>query len=290
MDPENEPEVKDVERVEVVPTQDDELVEGDETDETEADSSQQETEGEDESTDEAKPDEIVSRQTEPVAPKGAATEGDVDIAEIPGETPRERALRLEVTRLRSAGRHDRIREVLPQNGPQNADPQELSEDDKKVIGKYKPEDLAALKDVLPVLARQMGFVRKDELAGTTYADKAQTSLDGFLEKHPEYLPENDKDGTLWGAFKSEYGLYKQPSDPKDFQKIFERVHRDVFGIKPANGLTKINAAREKASVASHAGASSTAKPAPTRQAKAPQGLRLDMLKGFSEEELADFGE
>lgn len=292
MDPQNEPEVKDVERVEVTTTTDDELVESDETEGTDADSSQQETEGEsaddDESEGETKPDEIVSRQNAPAAAPAAKPEadGNVDLAEIEGETPRERALRLEVTRLKREGRQDRIREVLP-HAPATATTRELSEDEKKVLGKYKPEELNALREVLPTLAKEMGFVRQDELGATTYQEKSQEVLDSFLEKHPEYLPENDKDGTLWGAFKAEYGLYKQPSNPKDFQKIFERVHRDVFGIKPASGLTKVNAAREKVSVASHAGASSTAKPAPARQGRAPQGLRLDMLKGFSTEELAE---
>src|SRR5205085_1980645 len=120
----------------------------------------------------------------------------------------------------------------------------------------------------------------------TYVDRANDELNSFLDKHKEYLPENDKDGILWTAFKTEYGLYKQPSNPKDFQKIFERIHRDVFGIKPAGALTTVNAQREKVKVASHAGASPTL-PA-TREKKAtPGGLRLDMLKGFTDEEKAE---
>ena len=289
MDPDNA-EVKDVERVEIAPAGEGEENVDDDTEDTESDSSQTETEGEDESTDEdaAKPDEIVKRQTPPAAASAAKpeAEGTDGLAEVPGETPRERALRLEVTRLKSLNRQERVAEILPHNTPP-ASKRELTDDEKNILGKYKPEEINALKEVLPALAKEMGFVRQDEIAGNTYAEKSQEVLDSFLEKHPEYLPENDKDGTLWGAFKTEYGLYKQPSNPKDFQKIFERVHRDVFGIKPAAGLTKVNAAREKASVASHAGASSQPSVAARRGTVAPQGLRLDMLKGFSPEELAD---
>jgi len=283
----NEPEVKDVERVEIEPAGDDE--ETVDAEETAPDSSQEENPDDAvaDDTDTTKPDQIVTAPTPTPAPAKAEPQavGDDDLAVIEGETPRERALRLEVTRLRKAGRQDRANEILGSQETTAADKPEISPERKKVLEKYNPEEISALRETIDVLAEEMGFVRKDQLTTTTYVDRANDELNAFLDKHPEYLPENDKDGTLWTAFKNEYGLYKQPSNPKDFTKIFERVHRDVFGIKPARDLSKTAAAGEKVKVASHA--TNAPAPAVRQRTAAPQGLRTDMLKGFSDEELAE---
>lgn len=236
----------------------------------------------DDDTDTSKKDAIVQKKPA----DDAKDEDDDGLAEVADETPRERALRLEVTRLRNLGKGERKGE-LGIRTPAAQQKQEMSPERKKVLEKYKPEDLATLKEVFDVMAEDMGFVRKDQLGASTYQEKAGEELDKFIEAHPEYLPENDKDNVLWGRFKEEYGLYKQPENPKDFKKIFEKVHRDVFGIKPAGDNKTINASKEKIKVASHSGAS---KPAPQQQrAKAPAGVRLDMLKGFTEEEIAELG-
>lgn len=293
MDPTDDDEVvKDIEVVSIEPAGDDEeLVE---TEDTDPESTQEETEGEPAPKgDEEKPEPIVAkpRQTPPAVASATGPEavGADGLVDVPGETPRERALRREVTQLKRERRQERVADIVPPAPVSPMARREPTDAEKAVLGKYKPEELASLQEVLPVLAKQMGFVRADELAGANYTEKSQDALNSFLDKHPEYLPENDKDGTLWGAFKSEYnsGIYQQPKDPKDFQKIFERVHRDVFGIKPAGALTKVTAQREKVSVASHAGASSAPTIPSRRGTAAPQGLRLDMLKGFSEEDLAD---
>lgn len=264
-------EVKDIERVEIQPTTDPELVEAPE--------SSQDAEGESEGEDE--PDELGQRQ-KPTA------EEKTEVKEVEGETPRERALRLEVTRLKREGRKERAQDFFDKKEPIQAK-QEQAPEAKNVLSKYKPEEIQSLREVLPVIAEEMGFVKKDQIGAATYAEKAQDELDNFLEKHPEYLPEKDEDGMLWRAFKEEYQMYKQPTNPKDFRKIFERVHKDVFGIQAAGPLNKVNAAQEKAKVASYAG---TSGPSATRNQKQSklQGLRLDMLKGFSEEELSALSE
>lgn len=262
---------------------DDDTVETDEK-ETQQESSPAETKG-DEEDDSKKPDELVKKTApaEETDKSGDAT--DDDLAIVDGETPRERALRLEVKRLKDLGRKERKDDITAHPGGKEAAKKELSEDKKKILAKYKPEDMQNLREVIDVLAEDMGFVRKNEMGATSYAERAEGELDKFLEAHKEYLPENDKDNVLWDRFKTEYALYKQPENPKDFKKIFDRVHQTVFGIKPASDLKKIDASKEKIKVASHSGAS---KPGSgTIQAKAPAGLRFDMLKGFSDEEKAE---
>lgn len=294
----NEPEVKDVERIEVTPAGADAENVDDDAETTDPDSSQEETDGTEPEADEAegedKPDELVSHPTAPAtdagstgAADGAGTGEDDGLAAVPGETPRERALRSEVTRLKGKLRGDQVREVIGTEGHAGKST-ELSETEKATIGKYKPEEVQALKEIFPVLAKEMGFVRKDELESSTFLEKSQDVLNTFLDKHPEYLPENDKDGALWDSFKSQYGLYKPPTNPKDFAKIFDKIHRDVFGIQPGKGALKtVSAQQQKAKSASHAGASSAPAAPKGKPATPNSSVRVDMLKGFSDEELAD---
>ena len=283
-------EVKDVERIEIEPTTDDEIVEPAPESSPETDG---EAEGKEPEAEPEKKEQLVSKQIPPVepAPKVQESEGGDDLQEVDGETPKERALRREVTRLRREGRQARASELLGAPPAPEAKA-ELSPEKRKVLEKYKPEEISALREAIDVLSDEMGFVRKDQLSTSNYVDHANNELNSFLEKHTEYLPENDKGGILWGAFKREYDLFKQPSNPKDFKKIFERVHRDVFGIKPAGPLKEVNAQQEKKQVASHAGGSQRpTAPAQRKEGVVPQGARLDMLKGFSEEEKAEmFGE
>ncbi len=279
----DETEVKDVERIEITPAgKDAEDVDND-AEETAPDASQEETEGDEETSDEdesEKPDEIVQKPQTAASAKGP--DGLIDVED---ETPRERALRATLTetraKLRKEQQSDLLGNVTPPSRFQDIDTAEAA-----ILGKYKPEEIAALKEVFPVLAKEQGYVRKDELESTTFAEKSQDVLDNFLDKHPEYLSENDKDGTLWGALKEQFQIYKSPTNPKDLTKILERVHRDVFGIKSAKGaLPTINAQRERINAASHAGASSAPPSSRSKSSKSnPEGLRLDMLKGFTDEE------
>ena len=268
---ENEPEVKDVERVEVTPAGDDE-----ETVET-PESSKEEPET-------VEPE----KEPEPVIENAAPeTDENGEIKRLPDETPREYAMRLEITRLKGDLRKDRTSEIL--TPPPPATKKELSPEKKAVLSKYKKEDLDTLHEVFDVMAEDMGFVRQDQLGATAYQQKATEVLDDFLEKHPEYQLQNDKDNVLWERFKQEYSLYRPTQNPKDLKRILDKVHKEVFGIKPAAALKNEDAAKEKIKVASH---SSASRPAANREgvkrANAPaQGLRTDMLKGFSDQEISE---
>jgi len=287
----NNDEVKEfTERIEIEPSDDDELV--DETDaHTDSGSSPEESADGDDADAEEGDDE--NRKDELVKPKaqndGAAKSKDgtaVELHEVEGETPREKALRLEITRIRRENATARKGELgITEPNQPIMTKKELSPEKAKVLSKYKAEDVESLKELMDVMAEDMGFVRKEQLGASTYAEKANEQLESFMEKHPEYLPENDKDNVMWGRFKEEYSMFKQPANPKDFAKIFDRIHRDLFGIQPARANRQIDAAREKVKVASHAGAS---KPSASSR-KSPQagGIRADMLKGFTDEEIAD---
>ena len=282
-----EPEVKDVERVEVTPAEDDE-----ETVKS-PDSSQEDTEeGEDESTPESEAPTEPEKEPEAPEPEPQKETPEADekygeVKPVEGETKREFALRLENARLRDEVRGHQSQEIL--TPPPAPTKKELSPEKKKVLDKYKAEDINTLKEVFDVMAEDMGFVRQEQLGATAYQQKAGEVLDEFLEKHPEYQPQNDAGNVLWNRFKEEYSLYRPTQNPRDLKKILDKVHKEVFGIKPIADFNKQESTKEKMKVASHSGSS---RPAPSREGvkrtNAPvQGLRTDMLKGFSEEEIAD---
>lgn len=215
-----------------------------------------------------------------------------DLKPVPGETPRERAMRLELTKTRKLLRGERGQELLGAQAPAPvSQKKELSAEQKAVLEKYKPEELQSLQEVMPILAEQMGFVRAEQLQAGTYAEKASSELDAFLEAHTEYLPENDHGNVLWDRFKTEFALYKQPQNPKDYRRIFNKIHTEIFGIQPASegGKGKTDAQRHKVGVASQSGSSGpvAAPRAPKSGQRNTSGLRLDMLKGFDEDELAE---
>lgn len=286
----NEPEVKDVERVEIDPAGDDGADET-ETETPTPDSSQEEAKDPEETTETDEPEGAEPEKAKPATENAASTTTETDeygdIKRVAGETNREFALRIENARLRGDLRRGRAQEIL--TPPPPAAKKELSPERKKVLEQYKPEDIQKLKEVFGAMADDMGFVKKDELGASTFNEKASETLDSFLEAHPEYQPQNDPGNVLWNRFREEYGIYRPAQSPKELRKILEKVHRDVMGIKPAAALKTNDAAKEKVKVASH---SSSSKPAPSREGvkRAPaatQGLRTDMLKGFSDEEIQE---
>lgn len=240
--------------------------ENEEENETPAESSEEETNDVQENADE-------SAETEPEAePEQVAETPKIEPKPVEHETPREKALRLEVQRTKALLRKERQDElfVAPKEAP-------IAQEDDVDLD---PEQVKTFEKV----ARKLGFVKKDDQV----AERNDDVFQSFLEEHSEYDPTNDKDGMLWNQFKSEFKLYAPPQDPKTLKKVLNKVHNEVFGVQPAANLTKINAQREKIKVASHTGAS-VQKIAPRARVQAPSGLRMDAMKGFSDAELKDLG-
>lgn len=286
----NNEEVKEfVERVEITPSGSNDDNE-DETEEKETlDESSESKEPEEEETDsEEESDEGTESETAVTSPKKGKEAND--LKDVPNETPRERALRLEVTRLKRERSQERAGELIGQPKVHQVQ-REMSPEKKELLSKYKPEELAALREVIPVLAEEMGLVREDQLQVKEVVKESNTIFEQFMGEHPEYGEENDPDGTLWNALKEEYALYEKPKDPKQLKKILERAHKEVFGIQPAGALKTVKAAEEKIKVASH-GSNSKPQVSPRREeglVTKPGNVRMDMLKGFSEDDLASMG-
>lgn len=199
---------------------------------------------------------------------------------VEGETDRERALRLETSRLKRVLREERTRKAFEGYKPEVKE--ELSEEEKEILNQYDEKELGNFEKVLDVVAKKRGWVKKGDFQATTYQQQASDILDSWLETHKEYLPENDKENLLWGEFQREFALYRKPDNPRDLKRIFDKVHREVFGFSQEGSDNKISAQKEKIKVASHQGANQKSQVIRQKQSYDPS--LKDHLKGFTEEE------
>jgi len=260
-----------------------------------------ETIEESEESDESKEEAVEESELEKPDVSDTTDTDNVDGKEpksVPGETPRERALRLETGRVKKLLRQERTKKLLGDVQPEATVSTELSPEEKKVLEGFDPEQVANQEKLFNVLAKKHGYVRKDEFSKQTYIDTAQEVLDDFLEQHEEYSVEKDPDGILWKQFQEEFGLYQKPANPRGFKRILNKVHNDIFGITttPKQIPSKVAAQQEKLKVASTGSAatkptrlSDKQKPAGSASTELSKIARSGGLKGFSEEELAELG-
>jgi len=232
-------------------------------------------------------EQLVRRQPTSAPAEPAAAPASDSTERLPDEAPQTYALRMELMKTRSLLREQRGHELLGEPDTPAAAPvaKPVAPANEEILKKYKPEEIKAVEEVVKAL----GYVKSDQLQTQTYSEKGQAQLDAFLEKHPEYSPENDPKGDLWNAFKTEFSLYKQPADPKDFARIFNRVHATVFGIQQQAPSGKTAAATEKVNIASRGSAPAPSNTTVRTRVVGPGGIRTDMLKGFTPEELAEMG-
>jgi len=86
-----------------------------------------------------------------------------------------------------------------------------------------PDDINIIEKVL----RAKGYVTKEEASKMNYEMVKQEELNKFLEKYPEYKPENDKNDINWNALQRELGYYRLPTNPHDIKQVLERAHRII---------------------------------------------------------------
>lgn len=260
--------VEDVERVEVPPAEGETV---DEPDETGA----------------AQPADAPSESDQPDNPEvPAKPETGQEPAPVPGETPREKALRMEVTRLRNKNRSSGKKSLIGETPAAAA--ATLNPQDEELLQRFNPDELKNFEALFGVYAKKFGYVQKSEYQADSYSGVANTLLDSFIESHPEYSPENDPDDALWNQFVEEAKQYRPPSNPRDYIKIFNKVHAGLFGVQPKANLSRVNAQQQKVKTAATGGGGktsvTTSKAVPNLDPSARQHL-----KGFSEDELNELG-
>ncbi len=210
-------------------------------------------------------------------------------APVLGETPKETALRIELTKTRKDLRKAQTVATMKEMATGRPAPvaPAVVEGMKKLKENYTDEELKNLEDAVDLIAASKGYVKKEE----TYQDTINSSVEDFVNSHPEYKPENDKKDERWAAFqqKLKSGLYNlEHKTPQQLKHIFAKANDDVIAdlgatqIKkaPVREPLKIAAQKQKIAVVSHSGGT---KSAATKSKAAPVDPTVrDHFKGFDD--------
>lgn len=139
-----------------------------------------------------------------------------------------------------------------------------------------PEDVTVIDRVL----KAKGYLSKEDANKMFYDAVKNEELNKFLERYPEYKPENDLNDQNWSALQKELGFYKMPSDPHLVTQVLERAHRGIS--KAPSGLSAPQ--KRQITVASHGGGGAQR---PSTNAKSFDPSKRAMLAqgGFTEEDI-----
>lgn len=205
----------------------------------------------------------------------AELEKEVGTKRGPNESAEAYALRLDNTRLKRERRQERTE--LFGAAPKVEEKPPVTEapvDDP--LSSYDPEEVKNFEK----LAKNLGFVKKDELQANTWEDKARDILESFQVKHP-------MDDTQWDQFKTEFqsGKYNvRPSNPKLLESIFSEIHAKVVPQRTIN-RPAVAAGKEKIQSVAHGG---TTQPAVGRKPIDPD-LKA-VIKDATDEELEEMSQ
>ncbi len=89
-------------------------------------------------------------------------------------------------------------------------------------------------DVLNIerVLKAKGYVTKEESQKLHYESVKNDELTKFLDKYPEYKPENDPNDLNWNSLQKEMSLYKSPSNPKQVAELLLKAHRNIATTVP----------------------------------------------------------
>lgn len=149
-----------------------------------------------------------------------------------------------------------------------------------------PEDVTVIERVL----RAKGLVTKEEANQMFYDSVKQDELNRFLEKHPEYRPENDPNDVNWSTLTRELGIYRIPANPHAWAELLDRAHRSIVRVPVAASKPAVNveANKRRIEVASHGGnnGSSASKAPSNSKGFTPEQRVMYRQGGWSEEEIS----
>lgn len=94
-----------------------------------------------------------------------------------------------------------------------------------------PADAELIEKVL----KAKGYISKNEVQQMSRDTVKTTVLNNFLNKYPEFKPENDPNDTNWNALKAEFSLYAEPKDPLMVEKLLEKARLVVTPQQVVSG-------------------------------------------------------
>lgn len=95
---------------------------------------------------------------------------------------------------------------------------------KDDLAEFNPDDVTVIERI----ARAKGLVSKAEVEQMVYKTLQDQSRDEFLNKYPEFKPENDPNDIKWNVLMREYRLYRPPQNPRETLNLLEKARRTVM--------------------------------------------------------------
>ena len=157
------------------------------------------------------------------------------------------------------------------------------ETDISAIEGVNPEDLK----ILDQYAKSRGLISR-----TDYLKEInQQKLNEFLDKYPEYKPENDKDDKNWVALKGKLDLLREAKNPAQLVENLELARQMLSSTLPRSDRAAIEAKLQQlrsGSVGSK-GKTGSSVSSRTKSSGASRDVREEALRrgGFSDEEIDD---
>lgn len=173
-----------------------------------------------------------------------------------------------------------LKEIQELRGTRRELKQEQLEKVNKRLDELKdlhPDDVSVVDRIL----QAKGVVTREEADKMFYDSVKQSKLDEFLDKYPEYKPENDPNDTNWNALQRELGYYKLPTDPHKISEILERSHKMVAKVPSGQSIT---AQKRQVEVASH-GSGGAQRPSPSSKMLDPEKREILKRGGWSEADI-----
>lgn len=107
-----------------------------------------------------------------------------------------------------------------------------------------PEDVQVIERVL----KAKGYISRPEADQMFFDAVKDEELNKFLEKYPEYKPENDPNDVNWNSLQREFSLYARPRDPRLIGELLVRAHRNISKVPTDSALSSKRQQVEIASV------------------------------------------
>lgn len=212
-------------------------------------------------------------------------------APVAGESPREKALRLEVQRVKGLLRKKSVSDLVdnPRAEPGAAAASVVK---LKEMG-YTDEEIKNMETAVDLIASSKGYVKQSQ----TYQNVVNEEVDAFIKANPEYDPKNDLEDVRWESFQRHLtgsGIYNINGKTREqLQVIFRKVKADVdaeLGEPASTTKAKADeetkrkeaAQRQKIKSVSHSGGTKTA----SEKTRAPVDPEVrKMFKGFDDKDL-----
>ncbi|MEK7111941.1 MAG: hypothetical protein AAB875_01300 [Patescibacteria group bacterium] len=159
-----------------------------------------------------------------------ATEQDVDVLEkqLTGLQQEKDKLLEEVKHLRGSRRELKEQQLVKVQQDIITTTDELSD--------VNPDDKHLIERVTERLLRQKGIVTKQETQQMYYESVKQQVVAEFLEKYPEYKPENDSQDVNWNSLQRELADYRMPESPHEIRRVLEKAHKAISPNVPDTSI------------------------------------------------------